>query len=90
VTNGYNTVKQALDDGAVVFAYGSFLDKLVRFICIALALWVIAIAYSRGSGDNIVKKQVVSHDWCKDCMWSGTNEASVASIAENTKAKRQR
>ncbi|EAT89986.2 hypothetical protein SNOG_03255 [Parastagonospora nodorum SN15] len=58
ITNGYNTVKQALDDGAVVFAYGSFLDKVVRFVCIALTLWIIAIAYSRGSGDNIVKKQV--------------------------------
>lgn len=58
ITNGYNTVKQALDDGAVVFAYGSFLDKVVRFVCIALTLWIIAMAYSRGSGDNIVKKQV--------------------------------
>ncbi|KAH3967719.1 hypothetical protein HBI56_034580 [Parastagonospora nodorum] len=63
ITNGYNTVKQALDDGAVVFAYGSFLDKVVRFVCIALTLWIIAIAYSRGSGDNIVKKQVK----CKYC-----------------------
>jgi large conductance mechanosensitive channel len=63
VSNGYNTVKQALDDGAVVFAYGSFLDKVVRFICIALALWAFALAYSRGTDDNIVKKQVK----CKFC-----------------------
>jgi|TARA_R110002003_G_scaffold104_9_gene8250 large conductance mechanosensitive channel len=56
-------VTQALDDGAVVFAYGSFLDKVVRFLCIAIALWVIALGYSRGAGDNIVKKQVR----CKFC-----------------------
>jgi len=39
------------------------LDKIVRFVCIALALWVIALAYSRGTDDNIVKKQVK----CKFC-----------------------
>ncbi|KAF2134771.1 gated mechanosensitive channel [Dothidotthia symphoricarpi CBS 119687] len=63
VSNGYNTVEQALSDGAVVFAYGSFFDKLVRFLCIAISLWVIAMVYSRTSGDNIVKKQVK----CKFC-----------------------
>lgn len=30
---------------------------------IALALWIIAVAYSRSCGDNIVKKQVK----CKFC-----------------------
>ncbi|CAN9197772.1 unnamed protein product [Alternaria alternata] len=63
ISNGYNTPKQAIDDGAVVLAYGDFLDKIIRFLAIALALWVIALAYSRGSGDNIVKKQVK----CKFC-----------------------
>jgi large conductance mechanosensitive channel len=63
ISNGYNTPKQAVDDGAVVLAYGDFLDKLVRFLAIALALWVVALAYSRSSGDNIVKKQVK----CKFC-----------------------
>ncbi|KAF2251680.1 gated mechanosensitive channel, partial [Trematosphaeria pertusa] len=58
IANGYNTKAQALDDGAVVFAYGSFLDRLVRFLCIAVALWVIALVYSRTTDDNIVKKQV--------------------------------
>jgi large conductance mechanosensitive channel len=56
-------VKQALDDGAVVFAWGNFTDKVIRFMCIALALWIIALAYSRGTDDNIVKKQVK----CKFC-----------------------
>ena len=54
ISNGYNTPKQAIDDGAVVLAYGNFFDKIVRFIIVALALWVIALAHSRGSGDNIV------------------------------------
>jgi large conductance mechanosensitive channel len=63
ISSGYHTVRAALDDGAVVFAYGSFLDKVIRFACIAIALWVIALAYSRGTDDNIVKKQVK----CKFC-----------------------
>ncbi|KAF2438402.1 gated mechanosensitive channel [Karstenula rhodostoma CBS 690.94] len=60
ISNGYNTKDQALSDGAIVFAYGNFLDKIVRFVLIALSLWAIASLYSRSSGDNIVKKQVKS------------------------------
>ncbi|KAF2201151.1 gated mechanosensitive channel [Delitschia confertaspora ATCC 74209] len=63
ISNGYNTKDQALNDGAVVFAYGSFLDKIVRFILIAFSLWTIAMVYSRTSGDNIIKKEVR----CKYC-----------------------
>jgi large conductance mechanosensitive channel len=70
-----------------VFAYGSFLDKVIRFLCIALALWVIAIAYSRGTDDNIVKKQVkvsesfVYKEWmlipgqCKYCRKYNSEKA---------------
>ncbi|OAG03041.1 uncharacterized protein CC84DRAFT_1057526, partial [Paraphaeosphaeria sporulosa] len=58
IANGYNTKDQALNDGAIVFAYGNFLDKIVRFMLIAVSLWAIASLYSRGSGDNIVKRQV--------------------------------
>jgi large conductance mechanosensitive channel len=63
ISTGYNTKDQALNDGAVVFAYGNFVDKLVRFFAIAITLWVIASVYSRASDDNIVKKQVK----CKFC-----------------------
>lgn len=63
ISNGYNTKDQALSDGAVVFAYGNFLDKVVRFLLVALSLWAIASVYSRWSGDNIVKRQVK----CKYC-----------------------
>ena len=58
IAQGYNTVEQAIADGAVVFAYGNFLDKVVRFLAIAVSLWIIAMTYSRTTGDNIVKKQV--------------------------------
>jgi large conductance mechanosensitive channel len=59
----YFTVKQALDDGAVVWAYGSFLDKVMRFLLIALSLFCIAKFYSWAAGDNIVKRQIK----CKYC-----------------------
>lgn len=60
---GYNTVKQALDDGATVWAYGSFIDKVVRFLLIAVSLFLIAKFYSWITSDNIVKRQVR----CKYC-----------------------
>ena len=59
----YNTVTQALGDGAVVWAWGSFVDKLLRFFIIALALFLIAKAYSKITKDNIVKRQIR----CKYC-----------------------
>jgi len=58
ISRGYNTVGQALDDGAVVWAYGSFIDKVVRFFLIAFSLYVIAEIYSWTTHDNIVKKLV--------------------------------
>ncbi|KAF2792975.1 hypothetical protein K505DRAFT_217488, partial [Melanomma pulvis-pyrius CBS 109.77] len=58
ISNGYNTKDQALADGAVVFAYGNFFDKVLRFLLIAVSLWGMAMAYSRTTKDNIVKKQV--------------------------------
>ncbi|CAI6340787.1 unnamed protein product [Periconia digitata] len=58
LTSGYNTPSQALADGAVIFAWGNFVDKLVRFLVVAVVLWVIATGYSRGSGEDIVKRQV--------------------------------
>jgi len=59
----YNTVQQALDDGAVVWAYGNFIDKLLRFFLIAVALFTVARVYGYLSSDNIVKRQVK----CKYC-----------------------
>ncbi|KAI4143883.1 MAG: hypothetical protein L6R39_004401 [Caloplaca ligustica] len=61
--NGYNTLKQALDDGAVVMAYGAFLSKIIRFFVVALALFVIARVYGWAANDSVIKKQVK----CKAC-----------------------
>lgn len=63
IANGYFTKSQALEDGAVILAYGSFIDKSLRFLLVAFTLWLIATLYSEWSGDNIVKKQVR----CKYC-----------------------
>ncbi|KAF2272371.1 uncharacterized protein EI97DRAFT_470461 [Westerdykella ornata] len=49
--SGYNTPAQALDDGAVVLAWGDFLDKVVRFFAIAGVLWVVALGYGREVGE---------------------------------------
>ena len=59
----YNTVQQALDDGALVWAWGNFLDKVLRFLVLAIALFSIARVYSWASKDNIIKRQVK----CKYC-----------------------
>lgn len=59
----YNTIQQALEDGAVVWAWGMFIDKLLRFFLIAFALYTIASLYGKATHDNIIKKQVR----CKYC-----------------------
>ncbi|KAF7985779.1 hypothetical protein HWV62_399 [Athelia sp. TMB] len=51
---GYNTLKQAIDDGALVLAYGSFLDKLVNLLGIGLTLYSIALIYGWAAHDNII------------------------------------
>ena len=61
--SNYNTVKQGLDDGAVIWSYGNFLDKTLRFILIAVSLFLIAKVYEWVSHDKVVKKQVR----CKYC-----------------------
>ncbi|KAL3419505.1 putative ion channel [Phlyctema vagabunda] len=52
---GYNTLKQALDDGAVVLAYGTFLNKLLNFVGMGLVLYFIASLYEWISNDSIIK-----------------------------------
>jgi len=54
----WNTPGQALADGAVVWAWGSFLDKILRFFLVALALFLISKIYGAISHDNIIKRQV--------------------------------
>lgn len=59
----YNTLKQARDDGAVVMAYGAFLDRLLNFFGVALALFFIGKTYGWATDDTVIKRQVK----CKFC-----------------------
>lgn len=54
----YNTLKQAQEDGAVVMAYGFFLNRLLNFVGIGFSLYGIAAFYQWVSKDPIIKHQV--------------------------------
>ncbi|KAM3440274.1 hypothetical protein MY4824_002263 [Beauveria thailandica] len=54
-TAHYSTVQQALDDGAVVMAYGSFIYQLVSFTMVGLCLYGVAHIYTMVSHDPIIK-----------------------------------
>ncbi|KAK4130220.1 gated mechanosensitive channel [Trichocladium antarcticum] len=55
---GYNTLKQAQDDGAVVMAYGFFLNRLVNFMGVGVSLYGLAALYQYLSEDPIIKHTV--------------------------------
>ncbi|KUJ17449.1 ion channel [Mollisia scopiformis] len=55
---GYNTQKQAVDDGAVVLAYGAFLNKMFNFVGVGLSLYLLASLYEFFSKDTVIKYQV--------------------------------
>ncbi|KAA6413516.1 MAG: ion [Lasallia pustulata] len=67
----YNTLKQALDDGAVVMAYGSFLDKTLNLLGVGLVLYFIANVYAWVSKDSIIHHTVK----CKYCRKSISDKA---------------
>jgi large conductance mechanosensitive channel len=54
-TIGYNTLHQAMEDGAVVMAYGSFIYQVVSFIMVGFALYGLAHVYTLVSHDPIIK-----------------------------------
>ncbi|KAL4875242.1 large-conductance mechanosensitive channel [Aspergillus karnatakaensis] len=58
IENGYNTIHQARDDGALVLGYGLFLETLVNFLGISLTLYALAQVYMFFSRDKIIKRQV--------------------------------
>lgn len=45
-------------------AYGAFLDQVVNFVGVGLALYAVASAYGWASSDPIVKRQVKCR-YCK-------------------------
>lgn len=68
---GYNTLKQALDDGAVVMAYGSFLNTVLNFLGVGASLYALARVYGWVSKDSIIRHTVK----CKFCRKSVSEKA---------------
>lgn len=56
--HGYRTIEQAQADGAVVMAYGVFLNKTLNFIGLGSALYALAGLYQYLSKDRIIKHMV--------------------------------
>lgn len=64
--DGYNTLDQAQSDGAVILAYGIFLNKVINFLGVGLALYGLASLYQCLSHDPIIKHTV-------KCRYCGKN-----------------
>ncbi|KAK8106266.1 hypothetical protein PG999_009625 [Apiospora kogelbergensis] len=62
--DGYTTLAQAQLDGAVVLAYGIFINKFINFLGIGLALYGLASLYQYFSNDPIIKHTVKCR-YCK-------------------------
>lgn len=55
LSGGYNTLHQALDDGAIIMAYGQFVYQLVSFFMVGVALYLLAQVYPALSSDPVIK-----------------------------------
>ncbi|KAK6827907.1 hypothetical protein PG990_009544 [Apiospora arundinis] len=62
--DGYTTLAQAQLDGAVILAYGIFINKFINFLGIGLALYGLARLYQYFSNDPIIKHTVKCR-YCK-------------------------
>ncbi|KAH6659678.1 large-conductance mechanosensitive channel [Truncatella angustata] len=56
--DGYTTLAIAQEDGAVVLAYGLFLNKCFNFLGMGLSLYGLAVIYEYLSHDAIIKHTV--------------------------------
>ncbi|CAG8961770.1 hypothetical protein HYFRA_00006313 [Hymenoscyphus fraxineus] len=63
--HGYNTLDQATADGAVVMAYGAFINKLLNFFGVGLALYIVAAIYDRWDGSEPIIKHTVKCKYCR-------------------------
>ena len=61
---GYNTLAQARDDGAVVMAWGNFVNAVAQFMGVGLALYGVALVYVWLSKDPIIK-HLVKCPYCR-------------------------
>ncbi|KAJ5370669.1 Large-conductance mechanosensitive channel [Penicillium cataractarum] len=55
---GYNTLKQARDDGALVLAWGMFVENILNFAGVSLTLFAVAHLYMFISHDKIIKPTI--------------------------------
>ncbi|KAJ5894289.1 hypothetical protein N7495_005980 [Penicillium taxi] len=72
IGEGYNTVDQARDDGALVLAWGSFVETLLNFGGVSLTLFFGAHLYMFVSRNKIIKPTVK----CRYCNQYISVEAS--------------
>ncbi|KAI1177432.1 large-conductance mechanosensitive channel [Nemania sp. FL0916] len=56
--DGYNTIKLAQQDGAVVLAYGGFIRHVVSFMFLGIMLYAVASLYQYLSKDPIIKHMI--------------------------------
>ncbi|KAL3481346.1 large-conductance mechanosensitive channel [Aspergillus californicus] len=63
--NAYNTLEQARDDGALVLAYGMFLEKVLNFFGLSMTLYALAQVYMCVSHDWKVVKRSVKCRYCR-------------------------
>jgi len=55
---GYNTRGQAVGDGAVIWTYGSFIDEMLNFVGVGIALYFLATLYGACTKDSIIRYTV--------------------------------
>lgn len=73
---GYHTIEQAQADGAVVMAYGVFLNKTLNFVGLGSALYALAGLYQYLSKDPIIKHMVK----CRYCRKRINEKVSVSYV----------
>ncbi|KAJ5199894.1 Large-conductance mechanosensitive channel [Penicillium cf. griseofulvum] len=62
--NGYNTLYQAREDGALVLAYGLFIETVLNFLGVSLTLYAVGHLYMLIFHDKIIKR-TVKCPYCK-------------------------
>ncbi|KAH8703981.1 putative ion channel [Talaromyces proteolyticus] len=62
---GYNTLDQARSDGALVMAYGAFLNNIISFLGVGIVLYGLAHFYVLISHDGSMIKRMVKCKYCK-------------------------
>ncbi|EIM87068.1 gated mechanosensitive channel [Stereum hirsutum FP-91666 SS1] len=56
--HGYNTIDQAMEDGAVIMAYGAFVNNVASFFALGAFLYIVAQIYTATTHRAIIKHTV--------------------------------